>query len=404
MSCALIASLFLPDTAKATTYYVATTGIDSNPGTSTQPFRTIFEGVKRLNAGDTLYIKSGIYNEGINSGIQTIPTGTSWSNAPVIAAYPGETVILRPLYGTEGINLAHSYIQYVIFNGLILDAANMKFGISTTNGAHHIRFQNMEVKNAINSGVILSSGGQPTPANTYQEFINCHVHHNGSSSLDHAFYISTSHNLVKQSHIHHNASFGVHVYQANSEKRANHNVIVGNVIHDDSTKAATSAGILLSSGDGNMAYNNIVYNSKMGIHIHNNNPTNSKVYNNTLYKNYVGIEVTALSTGALVKNNIVYQNSYNIIENGVNTELESNLMTNPSFLDEANGDFRLQTGSLAIDQGVELEEVSRDFTSNTVRPQLNDFDIGAYEFVGSADLEDDITPPSTPTNVQFIGN
>ena len=79
-------------------------------------------------------------------------------------------------------------------------------------------------------------------------------------------------------------------------------------------------------------------------------------------------------------------------------------MTNPSFLDEANGDFRLQAGSLAIDQGVELEEVSRDFTSNTVRPQLNDFDIGAYEFVGSADLEDDITPPSTPTNVQFIGN
>src|SRR5687768_15280622 len=79
-------------TVQAATYYVATTGNDSYPGSQLQPFRTIKKGLSTLTTGDTLYIRAGTYSESISSNVQTIPTGTSWANAPLIAGYPGETV------------------------------------------------------------------------------------------------------------------------------------------------------------------------------------------------------------------------------------------------------------------------------------------------------------------------
>jgi hypothetical protein len=49
--------------ARATTYYVATTGSDSNPGTQAQPFKTISKGIATAASGDTLLVADGTYNE-----------------------------------------------------------------------------------------------------------------------------------------------------------------------------------------------------------------------------------------------------------------------------------------------------------------------------------------------------
>src|SRR5438067_11007741 len=43
------------------TYYVATTGSDSNPGTSGSPFLTIQHGLSVTTAGDTIIVKNGTY-------------------------------------------------------------------------------------------------------------------------------------------------------------------------------------------------------------------------------------------------------------------------------------------------------------------------------------------------------
>ncbi len=406
VACVLLTSFCLAKTANATTYYVATSGSDSNPGTNTQPFRSIREGITNIAAGDTLYIKSGTYGESIDSNAFTIPRGSSWNNAPVIAASPGHTVILRPSKGGEVINLANSNIRYVIFERLILDAANVTFGISTTNGTNHIRFRNIEVKNSRFSGIILTPGTQPAPYRTFQEFINCHVHHNGNSSLDHGFYISTSDNLIQGSNVHNNSSFGMIAFSSNSSRRIQNNRFVGNKIYRNSTKAATSAGILLSSGDGNMAYNNILYDGKFGIVVKNNNPTNTRVYNNTIYNHTVGLEITSLSSGAIVKNNISYKNTVNIINHGRNTTLTNNLTGNPIFVGESNRNFHLQAGSPAVDNGATISTVTSDH-DGVPRPQGNRFDIGAYEYKngsgGSSNDNPDSnsdgssnSPPSSP--------
>src|SRR5215217_7462682 len=94
--CALSAIIFTilftggilsPRVATAATYYVATTGSDANPGSQSQPFRTIDKGVSMLHAGDTLYIRGGTYNPGRfgqHASVE-IPSGTSWSNAVTFA-------------------------------------------------------------------------------------------------------------------------------------------------------------------------------------------------------------------------------------------------------------------------------------------------------------------------------
>jgi hypothetical protein len=59
-----------------TTYYVAPSGNDADPGTSAQPFRTIQRAANAAVAGDVVTIRDGTYNESVlvaNSGTATQP-------------------------------------------------------------------------------------------------------------------------------------------------------------------------------------------------------------------------------------------------------------------------------------------------------------------------------------------
>ena len=57
--------------------------------------------------------------------------------------------------------------------------------------------------------------------------------------------------------------------------------------------------------------------------------------------------------------------------------LEGNIY-NPQFQNPDNLDFHLQSGSPAIDAGLGISEVSKDFEYNS-RPKGSSHDIGAYE-------------------------
>src|ERR1043166_539777 len=77
----LLGGVLFPRAATPATYYVDTTGNDATPRTQAKPFRTIRQGLSMLQANDTLYLRGGTYTENISSNKQTIPAGTSWSNA-----------------------------------------------------------------------------------------------------------------------------------------------------------------------------------------------------------------------------------------------------------------------------------------------------------------------------------
>ena len=76
--------------ADATTYFVATNGSDLNPGTNlAAPFQTIQHASARMVAGDTCFIRAGVYHGTL------APSNSGTSSAPItFAAYSNEVVTL----------------------------------------------------------------------------------------------------------------------------------------------------------------------------------------------------------------------------------------------------------------------------------------------------------------------
>ena len=374
-------------------YYVATNGSDSNTGTLQNPFRTITRGLSVVAAGDTLYIRGGTY-PGINNYITRIPSGTSWNNPITIAAYLGESVTLSGNHPgvSATIALQADNLQYVSFENLIVDAAsvateaisiNQPASGNTSATPHHIRFKNMEVKNALHNCV------QVNGYSHHNWFTGGNYHDCGlanptlplGTNKYHGFYSADSDSIYENLQIYNIVgrdfmqpySWGMHFYNSNPPC-ANRNII-------RSIYAHKTAGILVWCGDSNMVYNNIVSGGIYGFSV-GGGATNTKVYNNTVYNNSsTGID-TANSTGTIIKNNIIYQNGGGAVNNaGVSVIISNNLMMNPTFVDTSASNFRLQPGSAAIDTAANLtsEGVTTDYTGRS-RPQGSGFDIGAFEY------------------------
>lgn len=384
--------------AAAETYHVVKGGQNGNSCAAARSRATakltIAEGLTCLRTGDTLYIGGGTYAEGIDSDSVSIPSGTSWNNVVMIAAYPGEEVILKPSGTSEVINLAHAAIQYVVFDGLTLDATNVKgHGLSLNNGANHIRVQNGEIRNSPNQGVLTTDG---TGRTEYNELINLRVHHNGKSRLSHGFYISTSNNLIERNTLYANAGYGIHLYRGSSN--VNNNRIQFNHAYRNSLHDCCAAGILVGSGKDNIAHSNITYENPYGIIAGFNAATNTKIYNNTVYKNlHSGIQIQESSSNTIIKNNIVYLNSTAIEDLGSRTTLSHNLTSDPKFINASVFDCRLQPGSVAIDAGESLNETAVDFHGIS-RPQGDGYDIGAYEYTETPAL----SIPEAPVKLQLL--
>jgi hypothetical protein len=71
-------------------YFVAPDGDDNNPGTLSQPWKTIAKANRTIQAGDTLYVRGGTYNE----IIEPFNSGTP-DNKITYTNYQDEEVILR---------------------------------------------------------------------------------------------------------------------------------------------------------------------------------------------------------------------------------------------------------------------------------------------------------------------
>jgi parallel beta-helix repeat protein len=282
-------------------FYVSTSGNDANPGTQSSPLRTIKRGLGVLKAGNTLFIRGGTYSEILQTHTGTkFPVGTSWNTPVTVAAYTGETVILR---GAIDIGIASPPTQYVIFDGINIDATNEESGLALTGGSHHIRFQNFEIKNPQVNGIQLTwhNGGS-----TYNEFRNCHIHDTGKSGKGHGIYIETSNNLIDGCDLHDNYRYGLQIYDGYNQA-SNFNIIRNNHVHQNGLLQAHSGGITIG-GDGNLIENNRVHDNPWGISVLSGSPRNTKVRNNTVW-NHPGAGVVVGGINTTLENNTAYNNS-----------------------------------------------------------------------------------------------
>jgi parallel beta-helix repeat protein len=388
---------------QAATYYVATTGSDSYPGTLQQPFRTMVKGVSVLKPGDTALVRAGTYVESINNNNFVFPSGTSWTTAVTLAAYPGEKVTL-----IGNINFGQP-ASYIIISGLVIDANNSQDGVDITQGSHHIRLQNCEIKNTYQHGVGIWWGNNNGLSSDYNEILNCKFHHIGSAAssssglppqpfgygMGHGIYVTTSNNVIRGNTFYEVGSYSVHQWTA-SPKYSNNNLIEGNTItrsgHDKTRYGhVCCGGITASGGSGTVIRNNIVYRNEVnGIEL-GSTCTNCKVYNNTTFDN-PGWNIYTIDggSGREIRNNIAYPKG---IYAGSGVESTNNLISNPNFVDAPANDFRLLSSSPAVDAGMTLSLVTGDFAQNP-RPQGSAYDIGAYEFGGGSG-----SAPAPPRNL-----
>jgi Right handed beta helix region len=404
------------NTAQAATYYVAKTGKDANScaqaQSSSAPKLTIGAAVGCLTAGDTLYVRAGSYNETL---IYTVPSGSSWSSKVRIAAYPGETVWMRPAAASVTSVLWFGRSQhYIEFDGINLDASKlmdsdivrMEAG-DGKNDAHHIRIQNAELigGKASPGGKTqwIVTGGSPDAGH---ELINLTIHDVGSSDFDHGIYIGESNVLVEGCNIYNISGAGIHLY--NGWGSTFSNVVVRNNAIHDSLKTRPGQrhwGIIVANGSrGNQIYNNVIYNiladGGFGAGIHVYAGDGNGIFNNTVYAGTEGIFVGNDATSTVIRNNVAYANVTNYTNMGSGTTSSNNSVSgiDPKFMNPSAHDFRLSGGSPLIDAGTSGVPVTTDF-SGTPRPQGGAYDVGALEWSSSS--AGNAAPP-TPVGLRIV--
>jgi len=375
------------------TYYVAKTGLDSNPGTESLPWLTLKKATNTLVAGDTVYIKAGTYNEVLNPARSGTASGwITFSN------YMADVVNINAP-GTAYCNTRvwYNYIRFLglNFTGFVTGAA------LDANGISYLTLFNCFFTNCAKSGIEVNNsnhilvdtcetfGTNLTPMNECISFStvdtfeirNCKVHDA----------VATQRNGIdtkvgcRNGIVHHNEVYNVYnALYVDSRGNSDNIKFYYNDIHDT---VADALGINDELNIGTITniwfYNNIVYRCHRAFSVYDGVLINFNFINNTLYSNaasgfteiWIDAPASRLSN-CVVRNNIVFStavNTYGIwyadYANG-NVAIDHNLSYNsagawhsgnmlgedavtldPQFVNPSIGDFRLQPGSPAIGTG-----------------------------------------------------
>jgi MYXO-CTERM domain-containing protein len=187
-------ALMTPAVARATTYYVATTGSDTAAGTMAAPFGSWARAQTAAVAGDTVYFRGGTYR--YTSATSTCNGSTSATvNAVVLSksgasgspinywAYPGET----PVFDFSGITDPASYncrqvgvrveADWLYLKGLELkgtlqlNSDNHESWCVYVIGGNNNKFERLDAHHNMGPGFFLQAGGNNT-------FLNCDSHEN----------------------------------------------------------------------------------------------------------------------------------------------------------------------------------------------------------------------------------
>lgn len=158
-------------------YYVSADGEDGNPGTLDRPWKTISFAAKQLQAGDSLFIRGGIYQEHVdfeNSGTSESPI--------LISSFGDEEAIIDG--NGNALPGANTGIPLVLIRGDWVDLKNVTIQYSGDMGVlvqgEHVTLDNLYVHHSWSSGVILT--GDHDLIQNSRIWYNATINENGRST------------------------------------------------------------------------------------------------------------------------------------------------------------------------------------------------------------------------------
>ena len=411
---------FFPSAAYSAIYYVDNSGspacsnVPAN-GTEAHPWCTITYGIGRLSSKDTLYVKSGTYNEEVYINR---PAGDSWGNT-IIRAYPGHTVTIRGAGNTGRVKITGT--RYLTLDGFII--TNFQQGLFIEGTSDHITVQNCTIHDTYQEGLHVKQNC------SYITLQNNTIYNTGlnTSANGEGVYIGTSssNQAVPYDLTHHVTVKNCTIYNVKDEaielKPGTHECILdGNTVYNyllDSGITAVNWGAIevmnpkkfYLSNPNHVVMNNTIYGIKTAIGIH----TGATVFNNVIYGqtgSYRGISIDNDDgdsyTRYIYHNTVDLPNARAIIrssgtwdsKNNIGPSTTNNMATSDSYyVNKAGRNYHLVAGSAPINAGLNLTAtVPTDIEGNS-RSANPPPDLGAYEYIDT-----DTTAPIPPRNLRVI--
>lgn len=396
-------------------YLVAPGGSDGNSCSMSSPCASILHVVADvMRPGDVLLVRGGTYSEG-EIWIRSEQGGQP--NRPkILINYPGEEVYLT--------NPARDLIvdaNYVVVSGFHFRNGKSLAAVGWASSRQKAaRFVNNTFGGNIAWAAIDTHGDDHLLAGNV-----CEVSGSSVGTMGHCYYVSQGSNLKILYNIASGApGYGIHLYDERRETRDFQRVIRDVLVEGNILKNSTQrSGMIVAMEDqgnyGNFIENVVLRNNIFAANNHaglvlQGISRTIKVYNNTFYQNgrqgiYIandakinGVEIrnnlfdqspnsncrndcdwfppAHIQGGAAAQNVLVSNNGYYPGAPVLLDASDRSAVTGAiGYVNAAGLDWHLTAGSAAIDRGVTLPAVPKDYDGRT-RPRGAAYDLGAFEY------------------------
>jgi hypothetical protein len=349
--------------------YVSTHGSDSAPGTESQPWRSIQHALEEARPGELVLVRGGVYagedgagpdrRDGFGPYVYASPRGEP--GAPItIRPHPGERAVIKGFVTLPS-------AQWFRMSGFVIDGAGASpraEGVSLGNTSRaepsHVELSYNEIKNFGSPdghahGILHFSG-------TDTALIGNRIHHIGHQTFyDHGIYLKDGRRVVVANNVVWSITggYGLHIWGDLDDSWVLNNTVFG----------SAASGFTIG-GNSERGHPDRVVTA--------NNILAGQSGRSESQQGYAAVEYQP-GNGNSVRHNLAWANArsapFALSESGP----AANATRDPRFVDVGRRDFRLATGSPAVDSaedfGLLLDAAGR---SRDARP-----DVGALEQVGA---------------------
>ena len=263
--------------ATASTYYVSPNGNDNNPGTESQPWKTIQKACDTLTPGSTVYVKAGQYSEKITVNV----SGTSSGGDITIRNYESDLVVIDGT-GVSGDNIIYiedkDYIKIIGFEICNNIGVSDGSGIRIEGSGEHIELKNnkiYEIRGSDAMGITVY-GTNASKSISYliidgNEIYNCDPAHSEALTLNgNVEQFEVTNNIIHDvNNIGIDFIGGEKTCPDNSKDATRSGVCRGNKVYKANSGygGGYAAGIYVDGGNTIVIERNTVYDCDMGIEI-----------------------------------------------------------------------------------------------------------------------------------------